>query len=457
MNPERLRAQLRSALRRDLWVSLGPAVVLVAVAFAVTAHFIQPAPPPSLTLAVAPDEGGSSYFAKRYKELLARNGIELKVRTTSGTADNLRLLADPDSGVDAAFVQGGIHANRAGAEDADEGPIVSLGSLAWLPLWVYYRGEPLDDPRGLQGKRIAVGKEGGATRSLAVDLLTLAGVAGPPTQLMPLERDAALAQLQAGQVDAAFVVAPAEAPAIQKAAQMQGIRLLDFARAEAYARRLPWLTRVVLPRGVFDLAQDVPPHDVAVVAPTANLLAKRSLHPALAYLLLRAASQVHGRPGLLQTSVKFPTSGETGFPASVEAQRYYQSGLPLSQRYLPFWAASLVERLWLLLLPLLAVLVPVLRVVPPLYRWRVKSRIYRWYARLKEVELHLEDHPDPQALAAMLVRLDEIEYAVHHIPTPLAYAENLYSFREHVDLLRRRVDQHLRAATAEPGPTRKAG
>jgi hypothetical protein len=208
-------------------------------------------------------------------------------------------------------------------------------------------------------------------------------------------------------------------------------------------RRFPYLTKFVLPRGVFDLAGDVPASDVTLLSPTASLLARDTLHPALAYLLLRAATEVHSSAGMLAKMREFPAAREAGFPLSSEATRYYQAGVPFLQRYLPFWAANLVDRLWVILVPIIAVAVPLGRIIPALYRWRVRSRVFRWYARLKQIELQLEEDPPRPRLEEMLKRLDETERAVNHIPTPLAYTDNLYFFREHVELVRRRITRRL--------------
>ena len=426
----------RRILRSDLWTTIAPAGLIIGVAFGVTMLFVKPAPPKRLTVAIAPEEGGSRYFAKRYQEILKRHGVTLDVRQTAGSVSNVQLLADPESGVDVAFVQSGTSAAHAES-------IVSLGSVTYIPLWVFYRGEPIDDVRDLRGRRIAVGGPESGTRALAVTLLGASGADKGGTELLPLERDAAIEQVKKGEIDAAFLVSPAEAPALKKLAAAAGVRLLSSARADAYVRRFPYLSKLVLPHGVFDLAADVPEHDVILLAPTQNLIARETLHPALAYLLLRAASEVHGAAGMLANSGEFPAPREAGFPLSSVAQRYYQAGVPFLQRYLPFWAANLVDRLWVMLVPIIAIVVPLGRIVPALYRWRVRSRVFRWYARLKQIELQLEENPEREELIDMLKRLDETERKVNQIRTPLAYAENLYFFREHVDVVRRRINRRL--------------
>jgi TRAP-type uncharacterized transport system substrate-binding protein len=431
---------MRERRGRDFWITVVPAVLLVVAAFAVAMIFVKPAPPKHLVMAIAGDEGGSRYFARRYQEILKRDGVTLEIRQTGGSATNVKLLADASAPVDVAFVQSGT----SGSDQAAS--VVSLGSVAYAPLWVFYRGELVDDPQALSGKRIAVGNPESGTRALALKLLAASGADKPPTQLLPLDRDAAIEQLKNGQIDAAFIVSPAEAPLIKKLAATPEMRLLSFARADAYVRLFPFLAKVVLPRGVFDLAADVPPRDEVLLTPTMNLLARETLHPALAYLLLRAASEVHTSAGMLDQRGEFPSPREAGFPISAEAARYYRAGVPFLQRYLPFWGANLVDRLWVMLVPIIAVAVPLGRAVPALYRWRIRRRVFRWYDRLKEIELQLERDASGDKLRELLQRLDETEHAVNGIPTPLAYADNLYFFREHVEVVRRRIRRRLAEA-----------
>src|SRR6266550_701427 len=294
----------RRILRKDLLVTLAPSALIIAAAFGITMLFVKPAPPKKLTIAVAPDEGGSRYYARRYQEILKRHGITLDVRQTGGSMTNVQLLADEKSGVDVALVQSGTDAGERGAH------IVSLGSITYVPLWVFYRGDPVDDVRDLKGRRIAVGGAESGTRSLALTLLGASGADKPPTTMLPLEREAAVEQLNKGAIDAAFLVAPAEAPSIKKLAATAGIRLMSSARADAYVRRFPYLSKLVLPHGVFDLAADVPERDAVLLAPTQNLVARDTLHPALAYLLLRTASEVHASAGMLARAGEFPAPRE---------------------------------------------------------------------------------------------------------------------------------------------------
>jgi TRAP-type uncharacterized transport system substrate-binding protein len=436
-----LPRKFRRATRRDLLLTILPAALLIAAAFAFAYHFVKPAPPKKIVMAAGKGEGGYGYFAKRYREILARDGVTLEVRETDGAIENIELLTAEGSDVDVAFLQGGT------AFAANAPNLVSLGSVYYEPLWVFYRGPPIRDVGPLQGNKIAIGPFESGTRALALQILSVNGTVLPPTTLLDLAGKDAAAALQSGKVGAAIFVAPAESPMIQQLAANPKLRLLSFERADAYTRRFPFLTDLTLPKGVFDLMANVPRENVTLLSPTANLVAKETLHPALAYLLMRAATQVHGESGLLHKASAFPAPLDANFPLSPEAVRYYKTGTPFLQRYLPFWAANLVDRLWVMLVPAIAVMVPLFRLVPPLYRWRVRSRIYRWYARLKEIELQLEDGQRALPLQEMLDRLDGIERSVNRIPTPLAYSENLYVFRQHIDLVRERV---RRAVEREP-------
>lgn len=433
------RVRQWAAVRRELLLVAAGAVLLVGAAVAAGVKLVKPAPPSRLVVSVPDSEGGARYYARKYKEILAREGITLEVRDSRGAPACVRALQQQGSEVDAAFVPSTTAAVTGG------GRAVTLGGLAYVPLWIFHRGEQLDDLGPLRGERLSVGPEGSATRELSLQLLKAAGVDVAGLELLDLDRDAAAKALEEGTVDAVFLVAPAESPSVRKMAMLEGVTLVDLSRAEAYARRIPQLQRLVLPRGVLDLPADVPARDVALLAPTSHLVVRESLHPALVHLLLKAATEVHGSAGLLDRSGEFPAPREGGFPLSADARRYYQSGGTLLQRFLPFWAANLVDRLWLTLVPVLAVLVPLLRTVPPLYRWRIRSRIFRFYARLKELELELERRAEPAGLRGLLTDLEGLEAAVAELQVPLSHSDQLYVFREHVHLLRRRVRARLEA------------
>ena len=432
-----INKRFRDLSQRDLLLTIVPAVLLALAVFVFAFRFVEPAPPDTIVISTGAIDSGYHMFAQRYKEILARDGVKLELLPSAGSQENVSRLLDKESEAEVGFLQGG----SAFAANAPE--LVSLGSIYYEPLWVFHRGPEIRDFGGLHGKKLAIGPEESGTRALALQLLAVNATVMPPTVLLPENGQRAIEMLLQGKIDAVFMVEPPESPLVERLVSAPGIRLLSLDRAEAYTRRFPALTRLILPQGVFDFVKNVPARDVTLISPTANLLAVGGLHPALAYLLMRAGSEIHGGAGLLHKAGDFPAPLNAEFPLSPEATRYYKSGPPFLQRYLPYWAAVLVDRLWITLLPVLAVLVPLGRILPSVYRWRARSRIYRWYAKLKEVELELDENSTQEKLTELLARLDQIERAVNCINTPLAYTDNLYAFRQNVDLVRQRVRAQL--------------
>jgi TRAP transporter TAXI family solute receptor len=429
---------------RDLLLVALPATLIVLGAFGLTLALMRPAPPTELVISTGTADGSYHEIALKYRDILARDGVTLRLWASSGAAENLRRLSDPSAHVDVAMVQGGIVSAAPPGSTRD---LISLGSVYNEVLWVFYRGDQiLDRLPPLGGKMIAIGAENSGTAALAMTLLTATGIDKPPTTIMKFGGQAAANLLLSGGIDAAFFVASPESPLIQKLLRAKHLHLLSFARADAYTRRHFYLSKFVLPQGVFDLVQNIPERDVVMIGTTANLVVKEDLHPALAYLLLRAAAEVHGAPTLFSGLRQFPAPDDTELPLSPEAARFYKSGPPLLQRYLPYWGANLVDRLLVLLLPSLVVLIPAARLLPQIYRWRVRSRVYRWYGLLKEIELELEDQRNAEQLERIIDRLDKLDDAVHRIETPLAYSENLYVFRTHIDLVRQRANLAVQRA-----------
>jgi TRAP transporter TAXI family solute receptor len=419
-----------------------PVVLAIGAAFWFTFKFVQPAPPRLVVMSTGAEGGAYHAFALRYKAILARDGVTLELRPSSGAVENLARLRDPKSDVSLALVQGGIgHA-------ADPPVLESLGSVYYEPLWVFYRGKrALDRINDLKGKRIAVGSEGSGTRKLALVILDTSGLPRGDVTLLDVGGEKAADALIAGTADALFIVAGPEAPIVRKLIRADGVSLMSFARASAYAARHPFLHKLVLPRGALDIARDLPRGDVLLVAPTANLLAKESLHPAIAYLVLEAAREVHSGPGPFNRIGEFPSPNDVEFPLSSQAERFYKSGPPFLQRYLPFWAASLVDRMIVLLVPLFAVAVPLFRILPGLYAWRIRRKVYRWYGELKFLEEALRHRPPGADPADELERLAKIEDEVSEIHVPLGFAHEVYTLRMHIKLVRELLEHPPAPAT----------
>jgi len=435
-----------SVSMRELAFVILVAVVVVGAAFMIAYRFVRPAPPNHFVISTGDPSGAYHLFAKRYKELLAHEKILVELRTSSGSVENLNRLSDPEAGYDVALIQSGIATIN---EDAP--PARSLGALYYEPLWVFYRS-PVELTRltQLAGKRIAAGPEGSGTRVLAINMLKATGADKPPLKLLPLGGMAAAEALLEEKIDSALFVAAPDAPIVQRLLKAPGVRLMNMAHADALAQHYGYLSAVTLLRGTVDLAADIPPANVKMVAVTAHLVARDDFHPALVSVLLQAASKVHNGPGVFHKAGEFPAARAGDFPVSEDAVRYYKSGPPFLQRYMPFWVANLIERLLVLLVPLIAVLIPMMRIMPALYDWRIKRRIFRWYRELKEFELSVNKAGDR---ARMLARLDEIEKGVAQTKVPLTYWDYIYTLRGHIDLVRARLTGgHAAAITPLPTP-----
>lgn len=448
-----MTATLRNTLLsfRDLLVTFGPFIVLALALLGLAYWVLDPNPPKKVVLATGTEQGAYAAFGERYAQILKGYGITVELRNTQGSGENLRMLRDPKSGVDIAFVQGGSgermrrEANAvAQADDDDEAGLVSLGSLFYEPLWLFYRTESaqkllkaptLTSLSQLPGWRVNIGARGSGSPNLMRKLIDANHI---DIATLTTERKAqtpATQDLLAGDSDALVFASAPEALMVQMLLQTPGIALYDFAQADAYSRRFPFLTPVTLPRGVVDLAGDVPPRDVRLLAPTATLVARADTHPALLQLFMQAAAQIHGGAGWFQHKGDFPKAGGTEQPLAKEAERFYAVGVPVLQRYLPFWLANLIERMWPVLVSIIAILIPLSRMLPPLYQFRIRSRIFRWYAQLREVENAIGDKPADE----LLKKLGEIETRVENISIPLSYADELYSLRSHIQMVENRL------------------
>jgi TRAP transporter TAXI family solute receptor len=419
---------------RDHLLVFGPALVLTAVAFVVAISFVEPAPPRRIVLATGRPDGAYHQFGLRYQAELAREGITVELRATSGSVENVRLLADPTGGVDVAFVQGGV-----GARAPDTG-LVALGSLYFEPLWVFIRGAGRsDDIRGLRGLRVAVGPPDSGTRALVDLLLRANGIGTATATLVPLTGLDAVRALRAGEVDAAAFVASPESATVREAAATPDATVVSFPRADAYTRLFPFLSRLTLPEGTLSLERDIPRREVFLISPTASLVVRPDFHPALSDLLLVSATKIHGRAGVFERARQFPSPDFTDFPLSEEAQRFHRSGPPFLARYLPFWAATLVDRLKIMLLPLVALLFPLFKIAPPIYRWRTRRKIYRWYGQVQAADVALCQPQPAEELDRLLASLDHVEHQVRQIPIPPAHSESHFQLRAHIDLVRAKI------------------
>jgi TRAP-type uncharacterized transport system substrate-binding protein len=423
---------LRDFLRNN-WRAV--TITVTVVAFVIAAIVILRNMPPRMIAMATGPEGGADYaVGERYRAALATAGVEVRLLPTAGSVENLALLLDPRSGVSVGLIQDGT----VGAEASSK--LDSLGTVFYEPLWLFHKRE-VGSNKGLldlRGRKISVGPVGSGTRALSLELLRRNGIDGQNSELLALAPEAAAEKLLAGEIDAAATLNAWEAPVVQKLITDEHIELSSFAaRLDAYLALYPFLTKVVVPRGVVDLAKDLPPIDVVLFAPKTSLVVHKDLHPAIQYLLLDAAVRIHSRPGIFQHANQFPAAEGIDFPLSREALQFYKSGRPFLHNYLPFWVAELFGTLIFLLIPILGVLYPMMRSLPSLYDWLMRSKITRIYGELRFLEDEIIDaRRTGRDMSAMVAQLDHVEEQANHLKIPLAYASRLYELRNHIDIVR---------------------
>lgn len=431
--------------RRELWKAFGPAIGIGLAGFAIAWLCMAPAPPKEVTIAAGSRDGAYYQYCIQYAECLARNDIKLNIVETKGSVENYQLLMH-DADVDLAIVQGGTSPTSPAAHN-----LQSIASLYPEPLWIFCRGEKeLSDLRELQGQRVAVGPTGSGTRCMADQILSVNGMDQASRSLKLDDRTGSEAAdaLKRGELDAAFFVTAVDAPYIKELIHSPDVRLLNLQRQQAYAQLYPWLQPITLAQGVVNLQADLPPEDIAMIAPAASLVASPDLHDAFVPLFLKAAEQIHGSGGMFVRPGDFPSARQVEHPLNRSAAEYFEHGPSLLDRYLPFWVASLISRTRILLVPLLTLMIPLIRLTPPIYRWRIRSRIYRWYEVLRRID---QDLSDPNANRSILVHraeLERMETELREINVPLSYMEEFYNLRQHIELVSRRVSQQQSSRAA---------
>lgn len=436
-----MKAKLFSKSPKDILIAVAPVTALISILLIVLYYNANPAPPSKLVLSTGDNEGEYSQYAALYQETFKDEGVKLEARSSSGALENYNRLKDPKSDVDVGFVQDGLGS----PEDAPD--LVSLGSLYYEPIWVFYRNaidhgaKPLDRFSQLAGKKIAVGIPNGGTRILSLQILKASGVTKDNSSFIEIGWKEAAASLKTGSVDAAIFLATAEDEVVRDLLQNSSVTLMSVDQAEAITRQIPFLHHLVLPHGAINLQKNIPNRDIDLVSATATLLVKDSVHPALVYLLLKAASSVHSDPGLFEKKNEFPIDKDDRFPLSDEAKSYYKSGEPFWQKHLPFWIATLMDRFLLLFIPLLAIALPVIRLIPKIYQWRIRARIYKRYGELKFLETSISNSRTHDQDQTYLHELDQIEERVKQMKVPIGFAEHLYSLRGHIDFVRAQISE----------------
>ena len=442
--PRIIRNTLLSA--RDLMATAAPFVLLALILLAGAYFLLQPNPPRRVVLATGPEQSDYAEIGKRYAAALKRHHIELVLRATNGSSANRRLLRDAKEKVDFGFVRGGSSEVIQAEEEKGTGlPLVALGSLFFEPVWIFYRseaarklpGKKLERLDQMRGWRVNAGGRGAGSTNLFVKLLDANGLAREDVKIQRLDLTQAAIALFNNELDAVTLVSAPESPILQMLLRTPGIGLFEFTQAEAYARRFGYLSAVTLPRGIVDFSHDVPTHDTPLIAPTTMLVARADTHPALVQLFVQAAHEIHAEPGWFARNGQFPSKEDIEFPLAPEAERFFKNGAPLMQRYLPFWLANLIDRMWVALVSIIALLIPLARVVPPMYNFRIRSRVFRWYRQLRQIEDSLSAGKTP--VADLLAELNSLDTKAERITVPLSYTDELYSLRSHIALVRERL------------------
>lgn len=425
---------------RELLISFGPFIVLGFLLLGLAYWALDPTPPKTVVLATGPAQSAYDEFGKRYAKALASKGITVTLLPSEGSAANLALLKSGKA--DLGFVQGGT---QLGDADPNAQPLLTLGSLFVEPVWLFYSqssaalkqgGKPLTSLSQLPKWRVNVGTQGSGVPALMAQLFRSNRVELSSMTLSQLDEVPATQALLEGRVDAIVFASAPESLLVQMLLQTPGIGLMNVAQNEAYSRRFAFLSAVHLPRGVVDLAADNPPADVRLVAPTSSLLTREETHPALVHLFAQASQTLHGGAGWFNKAREFPNAKNDEFALSKEAERLMKNGAPLLERYLPFWLANLVERMWVALGIIVAILLPMSRILPPLYAFRIRSRVFRWYAQLRDIEHQVETALDPKPL---LAELNELEHVVERIAVPLSYADELYALKNNIHSVRKKL------------------
>ena len=420
---------------RDAVSIWGTGSVLFVIGLVVALQFMVPPPPDSIVMVTGAEGGAYRLYGERFAARLAEVGIEVELRPTAGAVENLELLTNDDA-VDVGFVQGGL------AESNPTEGVVALGSLYFEPLWVFVDADSGIERFGdLAGKRLAVGSEGSGTRAVVTQLLGLGGLGPETARFLDNEPGDLAAEFASGDIDAAFLVGAPDSEYVMRLVRAPGVRLLSVERADAVVRYSPYFSRIVLPQGVLDLGNNLPSADTTTVAVTAILAAKEDLHPALNDLLLVSAQEVFGQHSLLADAGQFPTERYADLPLSNEARRFYKFGPPFLMRYLPFWAATLVDRLWVVLLPFIGLALPLAKLLPPAYRWRIRRRLLLRYAALDAIDPFGNPVKDDEDRARRLERIEELDKLSAGEIVPRSYMDDVYKLRRDIDLVRRRVER----------------
>jgi len=421
-----------------LLIALFGLVALTALATWLVFRLLRTLPQRTVVMAVYPEGSLNAELVKRYQEILARDGIDLKMDPSAGAVESVADLRNPKSGTSIALVPGGITNQQESPE------LVTLGTLFYQPLWIFSRGHVAQRHKQLKGLRVSIGPEGSSSHSLSLKLLGRAGMIDQKSAtLLSLTPTESAQKLINGEIDVAIFLDGWESPAVQQLLNAKGVKLETTPRADAFVALYPYLSKLVLPAGVVNMAKPRPPSDVLLIAPKSSLVVREDLHPAIQYRLLEAAVEIHSPPRMFQAAGQFPAPEFIDLPLSPYAREFYRTGTPFLLRHLPFWLAVFLAQPVVWLIPLLVLLIPVLRLAPALYDWVERRRVYKLYSELKRLEDEMFLAPPGGADNDFVERLDRLEHRASHLSVPTPFKPLVYGLRLHIDLVRHKARKSI--------------
>ncbi len=414
-----------------------PILLLIIASFYITAQFIQPSPKKEITIATGSKNGNYYKTALAYKKLLEEDKVKVNIITSKGSIENIELLKQNKA--DIAFLQNGT---ISGDESSN---IKSMASIYYEPLWVFYKSEGFSVEYIIQfiSKKISIGSHGSGTRDLAQNILKDNGINNENSTILDYDSQKAKEELLAGNIDAMFVVTSHNSEVVKELLANPSINVLSFKRAKAYSRKYSFLEALTLYEGTLDLYKNLPYENINLLSTTANLVIKDGLSDELIRLLLKKVVQVHNKKDLFAKAEQFPNTYNMQLELNTEAKRYFENGDTWLEKIFPFWIASNIDRLKILIIPLLTLMFPLFKGVFPLYNWTMRSKIYKWYDEIQDIDKKIINLKKDE-LQDELQSLDKLRREIEKETTvPLAFMGEYYNLQLHIEHVRNKIEKTI--------------
>jgi uncharacterized protein len=414
-----------------------PILLLVIASFYFTSKFIEPSSKKEITIATGSIDGEYYKTALLYKDILEKQKVKVNIITSNGSMENIQLLKDKK--VDIAFVQNGID------ELKNQHSLKAIASVNYEPLWIFYKNEnyTMDYIIQLISKKISVGKEGSGTKDLALKILNDNGIDDQNSQILSHSTQEAKELLLKGEIDAMFVVTSANSKIVKELLDNPNINLFSFKRAKAYSRKYSFLESIPLYEGTIDLYKNLPSQDVNLLSTTANLIVRDDFSDELTRLVLKEIKNIHNKKGLFEAQNQFPNIDNLTIEINEDASRYFTYGDTWLEKIFPYWIASNIDRLKILLIPLITLMIPLSKGFFPLYRWSIRSKIYKWYEEIQKIDLEVEDVKN-ENLGKYLEKITALKKEIKaETKVPLSYMGEYYDLIMHLELIISKINIRL--------------